>query len=165
MNWLSEIDDSEQQSINEMNAGGLGKAPKQPKKEVGLFDGAVTAIPRGVAAGAVKVYDTAKKPFERVADHLQYSIDDVQNGGLDGALDVREKSFSDVHEEKNKDRRDALVMQVEELQDAPNSGLVGNMLFGVSDYATRALIGAPLGPVGAALTTGSRRREDGAAQR
>lgn len=154
MNWLSEIDDSEQQSINEMNAGGLGKAPKQPKKEVGLFDGAVTAIPRGVAAGAVKVYDTAKKPFERVADHLQYSIDDVQNGGLDGALDAREKSFSDVHEEKNKDRRDALVMQVEELQDAPNSGLVGNMLFGVSDYATRTLAGAPLGPVGAALTTG-----------
>ncbi|QBK70134.1 lytic transglycosylase domain-containing protein [Acinetobacter johnsonii] len=154
MNWLSEIDDSEQQSINEMNAGGLGKAPKQPKKEVGLFDGAVTAIPRGVAAGAVKVYDTAKKPFERVADHLQYSIDDVQNGGLDGALDVHEKSFSDVHEEKNKDRRDALVMQVEELQDAQNSGFVGNMLFGVSDYATRALAGAPLGPVGAALTTG-----------
>ncbi|MFH7045373.1 lytic transglycosylase domain-containing protein [Acinetobacter johnsonii] len=154
MNWLSEIDDSEQQSINEMNAGGLGKAPKQPKKEVGLFDGAATAIPRGVAAGAVKVYDTAKKPFERVADHLQYSIDDVQNGGLDGALDVREKSFSDVHEEKNKDRRDALVMQVEELQDAPNSGLVGNMLFGISDMGTRVLAGAPLGPVGAALTTG-----------
>lgn len=154
MNWLSEIDDSEQQSINEMNAGGLGKAPKQPKKEVGLFDGAATAIPRGVAAGAVKVYDTAKKPFERVADHLQYSIDDVRNGGLDGALDVREKSFSEVHEEKNKDRRDALVMQVEELQDTPNSGLVGNMLFGVSDYATRTLAGAPLGPVGAALTTG-----------
>lgn len=154
MNWLSEIDDSEQQSINEMNAGGFGKAPKQPKKEVGLFDGAATAIPRGVTAGAVKVYDTAKKPFERVADHLQYSINDVRNGGLDGALDVREKSFSDVHEEKNKDRRDALVMQVEELQDAPNSGLVGNMLYGVSDYATRTLAGAPLGPVGAALTTG-----------
>lgn len=154
MNWLSEIDDSEQQSINEMNAGGLGKAPKQPKKEAGLFDGAATAIPRGVAAGAVKVYDTAKKPFERVADHLQYSIDDVRNGGLDGALDVREKSFSDVHEEKNKDRRDALVMQVEELQDAPNSGFVGNMLFGISDMGTRVLAGAPLGPVGAALTTG-----------
>lgn len=154
MNWLSEIDDSEQQSINEMNAGGLGKAPKQPKKEAGLFDGAATAIPRGVAAGAVKVYDTAKKPFERVADHLQYSIDDVQNGGLDGALDVREKSFSEVHEEKNKDRRDALVMQVEELQDAPNSGFVGNMLFGISDMGTRVLAGAPLGPAGAALTTG-----------
>ena len=147
MNWLSEIEDSEQQSINEMNAGGLGKAPQQPKKEVGLFDGAVTAIPRGVAAGVVKAYDAAKKPFEPVADLLQYSIDDFQNGGL-------EKSFSDVHEEKNKDRREALVMLVEELQDAPNSGLVGNMLFGVSDYATRALIGAPLGPGGAALTIG-----------
>lgn len=155
MNWLSEIDDSEQQSINEMNTGGLGKAPKQPKKEVGLFDGAATAIPRGVAAGAVKVYDTAKKPFERVADHLQYSIDDVRNGGLDGALDVREKSFSDVHEEKNKDRRDALVMQVEELQDAPSSGFVGNMLFGISDVGTRALGGGLIaGPAGAAALTG-----------
>lgn len=155
MNWLSEIDDSEQQSINEMNARGLGKAPKQPKKEIGLFDGAATAIPRGVAAGAVKVYDTAKKPFERVADHLQYSIDDVRNGGLDGAFDVREKSFSDVHEEKNKDRRDALVMQVEELQDAPNSGLVGNMLFGISDMGARALGGGLIaGPVGAAALTG-----------
>ena len=155
MNWLSEIDDSEQQSINEMNAQGLGKAPKKPKKETGLFDGAATAIPRGVAAGAVKVYDTAKKPFERVADHLQYSIDDVRNGGLDGALDVREKSFSDVHEEKNKDRRDALVMQVEELQDAPNSGFVGNMLFGISDVGTRALGGGLIaGPAGAAALTG-----------
>ena len=155
MNWLSEIDDGEQQSINEMNAQGLGKAPKQPKKEAGLFDGAATAIPRGVAAGAVKVYDTAKKPFERVADHLQYSIDDVRNGGLDGALDVREKSFSDVHEEKNKDRRDTLVMQVEELQDAQNSGFVGNMLFGISDVGTRALGGGLIaGPAGAAALTG-----------
>ena len=151
--WDTELDNESTASERDFFQKRGLISPKQ-KKETGLFDGAATAIPRGVAAGAVKVYDTAKKPFERVADHLQYSINDVQNGGLDGALDVREKSFSDVHEEKNKDRRDALVMQVEELQDAPNSGLVGNMLFGVSDYATRALIGAPLGPVGAALTTG-----------
>lgn len=153
--WLSEIDDSQQQSIDQMNASGLGKAPKQPK-ETGLFDGAVSAIPRGVAAGAVKTYDTIKKPFERVADHLQYSIEDVQNGGLDGALDAREKSFSQVHDEKNKDRRDALVMQVEDLQDSENTGTVGNVLFGVSDYATRALAGSVLGgPVGAAALTGA----------
>ena len=112
--WDTELD-------NESTAGERdffqkrGLISPAQKKETGLFDGAATAIPRGVAAGAVKVYDTAKKPFERVADHLQYSIDDVRNGGLDGALDVREKSFSDVHEEKNKDRRDALVMEVEEL--------------------------------------------------
>lgn len=153
--WLSEIDDSQQQSIDQMNAGGLGKAPKQPK-ETGLFDGAASAPFRGVAAGAVKTYDTIKKPFERVADHLQYSIEDVQNGGLDGALNAREKSFSQVHEEKNKDRRDALVMQVEDLQDSENTGTVGNVLFGVSDYATRALAGGVLGgPVGAAALTGA----------
>lgn len=153
--WLSEIDDSQQQSIDQMNAGGLGKAPKQPK-EAGLFDGVASAVPRGVAAGAIKTYDTIKKPFERVADHLQYSIEDVQNGGLDGALDAREKSFSQVHEEKNKDRRDALVIQVEDLQDSENTGTVGNVLFSVSDYATRALAGGVLGgPVGAAALTGA----------
>lgn len=151
--WDTELDNESTASERDFFQKRGLISPTQ-KKEVGLFDGAATAIPRGVAAGAVKVYDTAKKPFERVADHLQYSIDDVRNSGLDGALDVREKSFSDVHEEKNKDRRDALVMQVEELQDAPNSGFVGNMFFGVSDYATRTLAGAPLGPVGAALTTG-----------
>jgi hypothetical protein len=152
--WLSEIDDEQQQSVDQMNAGGLGKAQKQ-QKETGLFDGAASAPFRGVAAGAVKTYDTIKKPFERVADHVQYSIDDVQNGGLDGALDAREKSFSQVHEEKNKDRRDALVMQVEDLQDSENTGTVGNVLFGISDYATRAIAGGVLGgPIGAAAATG-----------
>ena len=154
-NWLSEIDDDQQQSIDQMNAAGLGKAPKQPK-EVGLFDGAATAVPRGVAAGAIKTYDTIKKPFERVADHVQYSIDDVQNGGLDGALDAREKSFTQYHDEQNKERRDALVMKVEDLQDSKNTGMAGNVLFGISDYATRALAGGVLGgPVGAAALTGA----------
>lgn len=150
MAWINEIDDSEQQSINEMNAKGLGKAPKQ-KKEVGLFDGAVSAIPRGIVAGTVKVVDTVAKPFERVADHLQYSIDDVKNGGLDGPLDVREPSFSDVHEAKNKDRRDTLVMEIEQLQDAQNTGTVGNVLFGLSDYGTRAIVGSLAGGVGGAV--------------
>ena len=153
-NWLSEIDDSQQQSIDQMNAAGLGKAPKQPK-EVGLFDGAATAVPRGVAAGVIKTYDTIKKPFERVADHVQYSIDDVQNGGLDGALDAREKSFTQYHDEQNKDRRDALVMKVEDLQDSKNTGMAGNVLFSLSDYATRAVTGGVLGgPIGAAAVTG-----------
>lgn len=153
-NWLSEIDDSEQRAVDEMKAGGLGKAPKQ-SKSVGLFDGAASAIPRGALAGAVKVVDTVAKPFERVADHVGYSISDTLDGGLDGALDVRKPTFSDIHEEKNKDRRDKLVMEVEQLQDAQNSGFVGNMLFGISDVATRALAGgAVAGPWGAAALSG-----------
>lgn len=152
-NWLSEIDDSQQQSIDQMNAGGLGKAPKQPK-ETGLFDGAASAPFRGVAAGAVKTYDTIKKPFERVADHLQYSIEDVQNGGLDGALDAREKSFSQVHGEKNKVRKQELVSRIEQLQDVENTGTIGNIGFSISDYLTRAILGAPLGLPGAVANTG-----------
>lgn len=155
MTWLNEIDDSEQRAVDEMKAGGLGKAPKQPKS-VGLFDGAASAIPRGALTGVVKVVDTVAKPFERVADHVSYSISDTLDGGLDGALDVRKPAFLDIHEETNKDRRDKLVMEVEQLQDAQNTGLVGNILFGVSDFATRAVLGGVTGGIpGAVALTGA----------
>ena len=152
-NWISELNDGEQQSFDDMNAKGLtGKAPK---KEPGLFDGIGTAVPRGVAAGAIKVYDTAKKPFERVADHLAYAYNDIKTEGIDGGINVDAPSFTDVHEAKNKDRRDALVSQIEDLQDAPNSGTAANITFGISDFAIRALGGGVVaGPLGAAAVTG-----------
>ena len=151
MNWLSEIDDSEQQSINEMNANGLPKAPKQ-KKEVGLFDGAASSIPRGALAGAIKVVDTVAKPFERIADHVGYSVNDTLNGGLDGALDVREPSFTEVHAAKNKERKDTLVMEVEQLEDRENTGLIGSIGFGLSDYLTRAALGSLSGGLPGAIS-------------
>lgn len=152
-NWISELNDGEQQSFDDMNAKGLtGKAPK---KEPGLFNGIGTAVPRGVAAGAIKVYDTAKKPFERVADHLAYAYNDIKTEGIDGGINVDAPSFTDVHEAKNKDRRDALVSQIEDLQDAPNSGTAANITFGIADVATRALGGGVVaGPLGAAAVTG-----------
>ena len=151
MNWLSEIDDSEQQSINEMNANSLPKAPKQ-KKEVGLFDGAASSIPRGALAGAIKVVDTVAKPFERIADHVGYSVNDTLNGGLDGALDVREPSFTEVHAAKNKERKDTLVMEVEQLEDRENTGLIGSIGFGLSDYLTRAALGSLSGGLPGAIS-------------
>ena len=151
MNWLSEIDDSEQQSINEMNANGLPKTPKQ-KKEVGLFDGAASSIPRGALAGAIKVVDTVARPFERIADHVGYSVNDTLNGGLDGALDVREPSFTEVHAAKNKERKDTLVMEVEQLEDRENTGLIGSIGFGLSDYLTRAALGSLSGGLPGAIS-------------
>lgn len=151
MNWLSEIDGSEQQSINEMNANGLPKAPKQ-KKEVGLFDGAASSIPRGALAGAIKVVDTVAKPFERIADHVGYSVNDTLNGGLDGALDVREPSFTEVHAAKNKERKDTLVMEVEQLEGRENTGLIGSIGFGLSDYLTRAALGSLSGGLPGAIS-------------
>jgi hypothetical protein len=155
-NWLSEYSGEDQIQVDELNSKGIAHKPTQQKKEVGLFDGATSAIPRGVAAGALKVYDTAKKPFERVADHVGYAIKDTLDGGLDGALDVRKPSFSDVHEAKNKDRRDALVLEIEQLQDAQNTGIAGNILFSLSDYGVRALGGGLIaGPAGAAVLSGA----------
>lgn len=153
--WDVELDDQSTASEKDsFQKTGLVQAEK--KKEVGLFDGAPSAIPRGIVAGGVKLADTVAKPFERVKDHLEYSIKDTLDGGLEGPLDVREPSFADVHEAKNKDRRAQLVMEVEQLQDAENSGAVGNFLFSASDVLTRAIGGGLVaGPVGAAASAGA----------
>jgi len=154
-NWLSGYSGEDQRQVDEVNAKGIAHKPTQQKKEPGLFDGAGSAIPRGALAGAVKVVDTVAKPFERVADHIGYSINDTLNGGLDGALDVREPSFSEIHADKNKERQNKLVMEIEQLEDKENTGLIGNIGFGVSDFATRALGGSLVaGPAGAVAATG-----------
>ena len=154
-NWLSEYSGEEQQKVDDVNAQGLMHKPIQQKKEVGLFDGAGSAIPRGALAGAVKVVDTVAKPFERIADHVEYSIKDTLDGGLEGGLDVREPSFTEVHAAKNKVRKDTLVMEIEQLEDRENTGLIGNIGFGLSDYLTRAALGSLAGGLpGAASVTG-----------
>ncbi|TCB80143.1 lytic transglycosylase domain-containing protein [Acinetobacter sp. ANC 3781] len=154
-NWLSEYSGEDQLQVDQLNAKGIAHKATQQKKEPGLFDGAGSAIPRGALAGAVKVVDTVAKPFERVADHIGYSVNDTLNGGLDGALDVREPSFSEIHADKNKERQNKLVMEIEQLEDKENTGLIGNIGFGVSDFATRAVLGSLAGgPVGAVATTG-----------
>ncbi len=152
--WISELDDDEQKSVNTLTAKGLSAKPKG-KKEVGLFDGAASAVPRGILAGGLKVADTVAKPFERIGDHLDWAVDEIKTGEMYEPLDVRKKSFEQIHEDKNKDRRDKLVMEVEQLQDAENTGTAGNILFGVSDFATRAVVGSlAAGPAGAVATTG-----------
>lgn len=154
VNWLSELDDSEQKSINVLNDKGLGREPKKDK-EVGLFDGAASAPFRGVLAGGVKVVDTAMKPIDRIGDHLGWAIDEIQSGDMYEPLDVRKKSFEQIYADNNKERRNKLVMEIDQLQDTENTGTAGNILFGVSDFATRALGGSLVGgPIGAVASTG-----------
>lgn len=155
-NWLSEYSPEEQKQVDELNMSGLTHNPTQYKKGPGLFAGAGSSIPRGVLAGTVKAVDAVAKPFERVKDHLEYSINDTLNDGLDGALDVREPSFIEVHAAKNKERKDILVMEVEQLEDKENTGLIGSIGFNLSDYLTRALIGGATGGLpGAVALTGT----------
>lgn len=155
-NWLSEYSGEDQIQVDELNAKGLAHKSTQPQKEVGLFDGAASAIPRGTLAGGVKIVDTVVKPFERIKDHLEYSIKDTLSGGLDGALDVREPSFAEVHADKNKERQNNLVAKVEQLEDRENTGTVGAIAFGLGDYLTRAAIGSLAGGLpGAIALTGT----------
>lgn len=155
-NWLSGVTSDEQQQIDTLNEKGITGKDTRQKLEPALFDGAISAPFRGAVAGLVKTYDTVTQPINRVLDHVEYSIDDVKNGGLDGPLNVNEKSFKDFHQDKNAERSNKLIYEVHQLEDFQNTGTVGNIAFGITDFITRAGLGALVGGLpGAAATVGT----------
>lgn len=155
-NWLSGYSGEDQKGVDELNAKGMPHKPTQKKDGPGFFSGSATAPLRGVAAGMVKTYETAAKPFRRIGDYVEYATDDYLSGGLDGPLDVRRESFEDVRAQKEKIRNDRFVTEIEQLEDHQNTGTLGNIGFGLGDYATRALIGSlGGGTVGAAFVSGT----------
>lgn len=149
MSWLDDISNDDQRKVEELRKPGTtGKVIQQEK---GLFDQAISAPFRGVAAGAVKVLDTAVKPLEGIKDAVVFAYND----DLDGALDVRKQTPRQYNEEQNKERKSRLVGVVENLEDKENTGFVGNIGFGIGDFATRAVIGGLVGGLpGAVATTG-----------
>lgn len=151
-NWLSDYSGEEQAQVDAVNAKGIKHQPTV-KKEIGLFDGSATAIPRGVVAGAVKTIDTIAKPFERVKDHVSFALNDDDD--FMKPLDTRKQDFGQYHDELNVERKNTLVMEIEQLEDKQNTGLIGNIGFGLSDYLTRAALGSLAGGLpGAAAVTG-----------
>ena len=143
-NWLSAYAGQDQQDIDAENAKGLKHAPQQAKQEPGLFDGIGTAIPRGAGTGFAKVADVLAKPVDAVVDRIGYALDDTT------------EPYS-VYAERQAEKRNRLVLDgIEALEDKENTGTVGRFAYGLSDYATRAVVGSTVGGVGgAAVATGA----------
>lgn len=148
MTWFDTFADDEQQSVEQLQKQGItGKPTKQ--KEVGLFDGAVSSPIRGTAAGFAKVADTLTAPIDAVVDRVGYSLKDVSTNEFI-------EPYSEYKDKKEK-ARDSLVLEgINALEDKENTGLVGNIGFGIGDYATRAVTGGLFGGVvGASAVTGA----------
>ena len=147
-NWLSEFSGEEQRQVDEVTAQGItGKATVTAEK--GLFDGVATALPRGAGAGFAKVANTIAKPIDAVADRVGYAFKDVHS-------DEFIEPFSEYKDKQGKARDDLIYSGIEALEDKENTGTVGNVLFSLGDYATRAATGSVVGGVaGAALATGA----------
>lgn len=147
-NWLSEFSGEEQRQVDEVTAQGItGKATVTAEK--GLFDGVATALPRGAGAGFAKVANTIAKPIDAVADRVGYAFKDVHS-------DEFIEPFSEYKDKQEKARDDLIYGGIEALEDKENTGTVGNVLFSLGDYATRAATGSVVGGVGgAALATGA----------
>ena len=147
-NWLSEFSGEEQRQVDEVTAQGItGKATVTAEK--GLFDGVATALPRGAGAGFAKVANTIAKPIDAVADRVGYAFKDVHS-------DEFIEPFSEYKDKQEKARDDLIYSGIEALEDKENTGTVGNVLFSLGDYATRAATGSAVaGPLGAAAVTGA----------
>ncbi|WP_180036693.1 MULTISPECIES: lytic transglycosylase domain-containing protein [unclassified Acinetobacter] len=147
-NWLSEFSGEEQRQVDEVTAQGItGKATVTAEK--GLFDGVATALPRGAGAGFAKVANTIAKPIDAVADRVGYAFKDVHS-------DEFIEPFSEYKDKQEQARDDLIYSGIEALEDKENTGTVGNVLFSLGDYATRAATGSVVGGVaGAALATGA----------
>ena len=148
MTWFDTFADDEQQSVEQLQKQGItGKPTKQ--KEVGLFDGAVSAPIRGAAAGFAKVADTLTAPLDAVVDRVGYSLKDVSANEFI-------EPYSEYKDKKEK-ARDSLVLEgINALEDKENTGIVGQIGFGIGDYATRAVTGGLFGgAVGASAVTGA----------
>ena len=139
-NWLSEYSGEDQTQVDEINAKGIAHKPIEQKKEVGLFDGAATAIPRGAGAGFAKAVDTITKPIDAVVDRLSYTFQDSQT-------DEFIEPYSEYKNQQDKARDNLVFGTIEALEDKENTGLVGNIGVGVADFATRTVIGSIAGGV------------------
>lgn len=129
-------------------------APINPSdaKEVGIFEGAASSVPRGIAVGALKAGSTIAKPVQRVADTLAYTFND----DYDKPLDVRKEQLSQYVDRQSAERTKSTLGVIEEIEDRENTGAVGQFGLGISDLVTRAVLGGVVGGVGgSALLTGT----------
>ena len=148
MTWFDTFADDEQQSVEQLQKQGITGKPTN-KKEVGLFDGAVSAPIRGAAAGFAKVADTLTAPIDAVVDRVGYSLKDVSTNEFI-------EPYSEYKDKKEK-ARDSLVLEgINALEDKENTGVVGQVGYALGDYATRAVTGGLFGGVvGASAATGA----------
>lgn len=145
-NWLSPYAGQDQQEIDAENAKGLKHAPQQAQKEVGLFDGVVKSAPlAGAGTGFAKVMDVVAKPVDAVVDRISYALDN----------DTTEPYSA--YAERQAEKRSRLVLDgIDNLEDKENRGTLGRVVYGLSDYATRAVVGSTIGGVaGATIATGA----------
>lgn len=145
--WDIELDDASTASAKKhFNETGIKTNVGQ--QTLGLFDGSLKAIPKGIAAGTAKVLDTVFKPIDAVFDTGRY--------GIDYALNVGNIVPFDEYISKDVEARSSLLVEsVDYLKDQENTGLIGGIGFSLSDYLTRAMVGSAVGGLpGAASVTG-----------
>lgn len=150
MSWFDTVADDEQQSVDELQRQGITGKPTESKKNVGLFDGAVSSPIRGAGVGFIKAADTLAKPLDYAVDVGSYGFDYVKSGG-----DIA--PFSDYRQNSIKARDDLVYGAIEQLEDKENTGMIGNIGVALGDYIWRGAVGGIAGGIGgaAALTGGT----------
>lgn len=146
-NWLSDLSSENQQDFEELNNKGLQHPDTRPN-EPSAFSGAASSPFRGAAIGLNKVGDAISAPIDAVVDRVSYSLKDVSTNEFI-------EPYEEYKAKREKAREDLVYKTIEKLEDRQNTGLVGNIGLGVSDYLFRGALGvATGGTIGAATLTG-----------
>ena len=147
-NWLSDLSSEDQQDFEKTNSQGLQHPDTRPN-EPGVFDGAISSPFRGMAVGLNKVGDVLSAPIDAVVDRVSYSLKDVSTNEFI-------EPYAEYKAKREKARDDLVYGTIADLEDKDNTGLIGNIGVGVSDYLWRGTLGvATGGTVGAATLTGA----------
>lgn len=150
MGWLSAgIPDNEIENSN-------ARLTTPTEKKAGAFSGAVSAVsavPKGIGAGLGKVVETiSDSPLSKPLDFLGYGV----TGAADLITDGSSDTFEQYREKQAANRETNLKATYDYLSPTVDDGIVSNVLYGLSDYLTRAAVGGAVGGIGgAAALTGA----------
>lgn len=142
-NWLEDYSGQDQKQVDELNATGL-QHKSTVKNEPGFFSGVPSAPFRGAAVGFAKAADTITAPVDGLVNRLSYTYKDITTDGFI-------EPYSEFKKNKQESRDNLLFSAIDKLEDRESTGTGGNIVLGVSDFATRTVTGSIFGGLPGAI--------------
>lgn len=154
--WYSDVLDEDQQELEQIqNQGNTGKVTAENKP--GLFDGGFKDSVGGSFAGMAKalmpLFGTQQQNLDAANDDkFQYDLFEYKK--KQGQI-PQDQSYEDYIKGARSSAVKNTLTFIEETKPDENSGIGAHVLYGLTDYVTRGVIGGVIGGVGgAAYVTG-----------
>lgn len=141
--WDTELD-SQSIASEKDEFSKTGQLQAKEKSEPGFFSGVPSAPFRGAGVGFAKAADTIMAPVDGLVNRLSYTYKDITTDGFI-------EPYSEFKKKRQENRDNLLFSAIDKLEDRENNGTGGNIVLGVSDFATRTVTGSIFGGLPGAI--------------